>query len=111
MIQDWLKRLTFRRIVWFAGILLVTMAFAQFFTIDVAFMFAGDAMIYFEVFALVGLIAVRGHLRVALDLARQRLAMLRQHIPPRLNRFRETTRRACRRLLPPKDDEGEPAFA
>jgi hypothetical protein len=107
--QDWLN--TFRRIVWFAGVLLLAMLFTQVVSLDLALIFAGDAMLYFEVFTVVTLIAVRGHLRVAFEMARQRTAAWRRHVPARLNYFRETARRACRRLLPPKDEDGEPAFA
>lgn len=64
-IKAFLDKLTFRRIIIFVGILIIAMAAAQLLTADVAFVFAGDAMFYFEIATAVYLVAARGHARHA----------------------------------------------
>jgi hypothetical protein len=67
-IKTFLDQLTFRRIIIFVGILIIAMAAAQLLTADVAFVFAGDAMFYFEIATAVYLVAARGHARHAVHL-------------------------------------------
>jgi hypothetical protein len=109
------ERISFRKIVILAGILLLTAAFSQVFSLDMAFMFAGDTMAYYELFAAVGMIAFRGHVRLVLEVSKHRIQQswrsAAMHF--RRGRIRETLTRACRALLPPKadDEDGAPVFA
>ncbi len=64
------RQLTFRRIVFLAALLLATWALLQLFTIDMAFMMAGDVAFYCEIASAVMLIAVRGHISHAARMAR-----------------------------------------
>ncbi|GAB2537490.1 hypothetical protein [Rhodanobacter koreensis] len=66
-----LGQLTFRRVVLFAGLLILTIAFAQIASIDFAFVFAGDMMFYFEIASAVVIVATRGHVRRAMNVAAQ----------------------------------------
>jgi hypothetical protein len=112
----WLKdRISFRRIIILAGVLLLAAAFSQVFSLDMAFMFAGDTMAYFELFAAVGMIAFRGHARLVLEVSRHRIreSWRSAAIHFRRGQVRETLTRACRALLPPKadDEDGAATFA
>lgn len=112
----WLKdRISFRKIIILAGILLLAAAFSQVFSLDMAFMFAGDTMAYFEVFAAIGMIAFRGHARLVLEVSRHRIREGWRNAAMRFRRgrVRETLTRACRALLPPRadDEDGAPVFA
>ncbi|MDB5733888.1 MAG: hypothetical protein JWN16_525 [Alphaproteobacteria bacterium] len=110
----WLRdRISFRRIIILAGILLLTAAFAQAFSLDVAFMFAGDAMVYFELFAFVSMVVLRGHIRLVLEVSRQRLRQVRRRGAIKFRRGfrRQRLTRALRAFLPPKSDEEGIAFA
>lgn len=58
-----LDRLSFKRVVLLAVLLLAVITFAQIVTIDVAFIWAGDMTVYFDIASAVILIAARGHAR------------------------------------------------
>ena len=75
---DFLSRLTIRRVLEFVAIALLVMAFAQTAPIDLAFLFAGDTLMYLEFVVIVRLAAGREHLQHALRIAAQlaRSAML-----------------------------------
>jgi hypothetical protein len=62
-IAGFLDRLTFRRIMFIAGLVVLAIGFAQIFTLDTAILFAGNMMVYFDLAALVALIVARQHLQ------------------------------------------------
>src|SRR5271170_2718498 len=66
-----LDQLTFRRVIFTAGLLVLTIGFAQAFAADLAFIFAADAMTYFEIATAVMLVAAIGRARVMLRFAGQ----------------------------------------
>ena len=97
-----LDRLTLRKVIEFVAILILALAFAQTFPIDIAFLFAGDTLMYLEFLVAIRLAAGRVHLleflRFALritQLALQRLRTSVQQAAIRLARWRE------QRLAPP----------
>src|ERR1700709_543172 len=71
---DFLDRLTVRRVVGFFIIAMFAMAFAQTFPIDLAILFAGDALMYLEFVVMIRLMAGRDHVLAMLRLA-ARLAL------------------------------------
>ena len=114
-----LDRLTLRKVVQFVVIVILALAFAQTFPIDIAFLFAGDTLMYLEFLVAIRLAAGRVHLmeflRFAWRLAQLALQRSRagvQQAAVRLARWRQ------RRLAPPsakprrkKDTaDGEPGF-
>jgi hypothetical protein len=91
-----LDRLTLRKVVEFVAIVILALAFAQTFPIDIAFLFAGDTLMYLEFLVAIRLAAGRVHLmeflRFAWRLARLALERLRagvQQAAIRLARWRE----------------------
>ena len=115
-----LDRLTLRKVIEFVVIFMLALAFAQTFPIDLAFLFAGDTLMYLEFLVAIRLAAGRVHLleflRFALRLAQLALRGLRTAIQQsalRLARLRE------RRISTPstrprrtsKNSDEEPAFA
>src|SRR3982074_99312 len=58
---DFLSRLTVRRVLEFFAIAILVMAFAQTAPIDLAFLFAGDTLMYLEFVLIVRLAAGREH--------------------------------------------------
>ena len=58
-----LDRLTFRRVILFTGLVVLAFAFAWVFTADVAIIFAGDMMLYFDIASAVMLIVARERLQ------------------------------------------------
>jgi hypothetical protein len=93
---DFLSRLTIRRVLEFVAIALLVMAFAQTAPIDLAFLFAGDTLMYLEFVVIIRLAAGREHLqhapRIAAQLARSAMravsAAMRQPVF-QINRLRE----------------------
>jgi hypothetical protein len=112
---DFLSRLTVRRVLEFIAIAILVMAFAQTAPIDLAFLFAGDTLMYLEFVVMVRLLAGKEHfqqmLRLAARLARFAMRVLRTAISQpvsRINRLRER-RNAARAVKPlrapdPSDD-------
>jgi hypothetical protein len=103
---DFLSRLTIRRVLEFIAIAILVMAFAQTAPIELAFLFAGDTLMYLEFVVMVRLIAGKEHfqamLRLAARLARFAMRVLRAaiHQPvSRINRLRE--RRGPARMTKP----------
>src|SRR6266849_9226833 len=99
---DFLSRLTIRRVLEFIAIAILVMAFAQTAPIELAFLFAGDTLMYLEFVVMVRLAAGREHfyamLRLAAHLARfaMRTTKAAVRLPvSRINRLRE--RRALMR--------------
>ncbi len=93
---DFLSRLTIRRVLEFIAIAILVMAFAQTAPIELAFLFAGDTLMYLEFVVMVRLIAGKEHfqamLHLAARLARFAINVLRIAISQpisRINRPRE----------------------
>ena len=91
-----LDRLTIRKMIEFAVITMLVMAFAQTLPIDLAILFAGDTLMYLEFLVAIRLAAGRIHfyqiLRLALQLARLALLVLNAAISipvSRLSRLRQ----------------------
>ena len=111
---DFLSRLTIRRVLEFIAIAILVMAFAQAAPIELAFLFAGDTLMYLEFVVMVRLIAGKEHfqqmLRLAARLARFAMRLLSVAISQpvsRLNRLRER-RDPVRAAKPPnRSDDGE----
>jgi uncharacterized membrane protein len=66
---DFLARLTVRRVLEFVAIALLVMAFIQTAPIDLAFLFAGDTLMYLEFVVIVRLAAGKAHFLHGLHLA------------------------------------------
>src|SRR3982074_3768962 len=66
---DFLSRLTIRRVLEFIAIAILVMAFAQAAPIELAFLFAGDTLMYLEFVVMVRLMAGQQHLAQMLQLA------------------------------------------
>jgi len=101
---DFLSRLTLRRVLEFFAIVILALAFAQTFPIDLAFLFAGDALMYLEILVVIRLAAGREHLvqalRIAAQLVRFTMRVLRAAITQpvkRINRLRERRSLSVRR--------------
>jgi hypothetical protein len=113
---DFLSRLTIRRVLEFIAIAILVMAFAQTAPIELAFLFAGDTLMYLEFVVMVRLIAGKEHfqamLRLAARLARFAMRVLRAaiHQPvSRINRLRERSgpaRMAKPRSISDQSDDG-----
>ena len=114
---DFLSRLTIRRVLEFIAIAILVMAFAQTAPIDLAFLFAGDTLMYLEFVVMVRLMAGRQHFAQMLQLA-ARLARFAMRVSStavrapvsRINRLRE--RRHPARAVKPRassdrSDDGE----
>jgi len=110
-----LNRLTFRRIVLFAGLLVLAIGFAQLFTADIAIMFAGDMMLYFDIASAVMFIVARNHLRQILPVVADAIRKNLQNLSNVLRRLGSRQRRnanATRRKLGTggsKQSDDEPA--
>ncbi len=110
---DFLSRLTLRRVLEFFAIVILALAFAQTFPIDLAILFAGDTLMYLEIVMIVRLAAGREFFRQMLHVAAQlaRFAMrvvgavVRQPVS-RINRLRER-RTLARRLKPRSSDQSD----
>jgi hypothetical protein len=113
---DFLSRLTIRRVLEFVAIAILVMAFAQTAPIDLAFLLAGDTLMYLEFVVMIRLIAGREHFQAMLRLA-VRLALLVMRASraalnysiSRINRLRErrSSPRAARPGISDPTDDGE----
>jgi hypothetical protein len=113
---DFLSRLTLRRVLEFVAIAILVMAFAQMAPIELAFMFAGDTLMYLEFVVMIRLVAGREHLQAMLRLT-ARLALLAMRLSrmaldisiSRINRLRERrcSPRATRPRIFDRSDDGE----
>ena len=111
---DFLSRLTVRRVLEFIAIAILVMAFAQTAPIELAFLFAGDTLMYLEFAVIVRLAAGREHfmhmLQLAARFARFATGVARaaiDHSVARIIRLRE--RRNPARAAKPRmsDESGE----
>ena len=111
-----LSRLTLRRVLELVAIVILALAFAQTFPIDLAFLFAGDTLMYLEIVVIVRLAAGRQHfqemLRTAARLARFAMRVLRAAISQPVSRInwlherRNPARPAKPRSISNKTDDG-----
>jgi hypothetical protein len=103
-------KITWRKVVFVAALLVAAIAFAQVFSLDVAFFMAGDVAFYCEIAAAVMLVVVKGHIRHSVQTAKLALA----HAMPRarIGYWRSTGARHRRNIKGPTasdkgaDDEG-----
>jgi hypothetical protein len=113
---DFLDRLTIRKVLEFVAIAMLAMAFAQTFPIDLAILFAGDALMYLEIVVAIRLAAGRVHLYEVLRLA-LRLAQFAMHVSKaairqpvsrliRLRERRSPVRAAKPRRISDSSDDG-----
>jgi hypothetical protein len=65
-LADFLNRLTLRRVLEIFAITLLALAFMQTFPIDLAFLFAGDVLMYLEIVTLTSLVAASIRVRALL---------------------------------------------
>jgi len=107
-----LDRLTLRKVLEFVAIAILAIAFAQTFPIDIAFLFAGDTLMYLEFIIAVRLAAGKLHLmetlrlalsmiRVATDLSRAAISRSKTGI----TRVRQATRRVRPTPRPRSSDD------
>jgi len=59
-IADFLSRITFRKVLYILAFVFLTLAFIYTLPIDLAILYAADAMVYFEAFTFVSFLAVQG---------------------------------------------------
>jgi len=71
MPADFLNRLTFRQIIRFLVLVILAISCAHTLPLDLAFLYAGDALVYFEVFTAVSLLAARGRARAIVYVVRR----------------------------------------
>jgi hypothetical protein len=113
---DFLSRLTIRRVLEFIAIAVLVMAFAQTLPIELAFLFAGDTLMYLEFMVMLRLAAGREHfyavLRFATQLARLAMRMTRTALNLSASRFsrlraRRTSPRRVKPRISDQSDEGQ----
>jgi hypothetical protein len=111
---DFLSRLTIRRVLEFVAIAILVMAFIQTAPIDLAFLLAGDTLMYLEFVVMIRLVAGREHVQAILRLAaRLAIRLSRAAVDvssARIKRVRErrTAPRAARpRRMSDRSDDGE----
>ena len=68
-----LEKITWRKAVFVAALLIAAIAFAQIVSVDFAFFLAGDIAFYCEIAAAVMFVVVQGHIRQSVQTARRRL--------------------------------------
>jgi hypothetical protein len=68
------RQMTLRRIVFVAAFAVAAIGLAQLLTLDGALFMAGDIAFYFEIASAVMLIVIRGHIRLAVQVAKIALA-------------------------------------
>ena len=114
-----LDRVTLRKVIEFVAIFVLALAFAQTFPIDIAFLFAGDTLMYLEFLVAVRLAAGKMHLqeflRFTLQFARLALGGLRtaiRHSTIRLakRRERKIEARSTKPQGTSENSDDEPAF-
>jgi hypothetical protein len=102
--------LTRRRVLHILGFILLLIFFQQVVMFDLTFLFGFDLGLLMEVAAAVFVLTARNQARILVDTTWRNLKAM-AHIVRR-GRVRETVTRACRNLLPPKnDDEDGVVFA
>jgi hypothetical protein len=112
----WLNDLTLKRAIMTAGMVLIVIAVAQTLPADIAIIFAGDTMAYFEIASAVMLIAVRGRVYMSLRVTVDMLCTAAARIASTTHQaFRRAPRRPIRhmlqRLFDADDTDGDAAVA
>jgi hypothetical protein len=64
------EKITWRKVVFVAALLVAAIAIAQMFSLDLAFLMAGDIAFYCEIAAAMMFVAVRGHIRQSVHTAK-----------------------------------------
>ena len=82
-----LERLTFKRVVYLAALTLAIIAFAQIVSIDLAFMWAGDAVFYLELASAVMFFTIRGHAGQSFRLIIQKMRAALLHASAAIRRY------------------------
>jgi hypothetical protein len=95
--------LTRRRVLHILGFILLLLFFQQVVMFDLTFLFGMDLGLLMEVCAAVFVLAARGQVRALLNQAQRGLKAAVRMV--RRGRVRETVTRACRALLPSKNDD------
>lgn len=75
-----LDRLTLKRVAMIAGLLVLVYGFGQVFALEIAVVFAADAMVYFDVLTAVMLISAKRRIRDVVSLQVHRIKELRQRL-------------------------------
>jgi hypothetical protein len=88
-----LDRLTLRRIILFTGLIVLAIALAQVFTADVAIIFAGDVMLYFDIASAVMLIVARERLQHLLPVVAASIRKILRNLSNVQRRLRSRQRR------------------
>ena len=109
-----LERLTFKRVIYLAALTLAIIAFVQIVSIDVAFIWAGDAVFYLELASAVMFFTVRGHAGQSFRLIIQKMRTALLRVSAAMRRYGARQRRnanALRRKIGSlggnrSDDEG-----
>jgi hypothetical protein len=71
-----LRKITWQKVFFAAVLLIAAYAFAQVFSLDLAFLMAGDVAFYCEIAAAIMFMTVRGHVRQSVHTARLELAQV-----------------------------------
>ena len=82
-----LERLTFKRVIYLAALTLAVMAFAQIVSIDLAFMWAGDMALYFEIASAVMFFVIRGRALQTVHMMGQKIRSATQGAAGFIRRF------------------------
>jgi hypothetical protein len=69
--EDFLDRMTLRRVFRILAIVILAVAFVHTLPLDLAILYAGDVLVYFEVFTAVSLLAAQGRARATWYLIRR----------------------------------------
>jgi len=95
--------LTRRRVLHILGFILLLIFFQQVVMFDLTFLFGLDLGLLMEVASAVFVLTARNQARTLVDISWRSLKAVAQIV--RRGRVRETVTRACRALLPPKNDD------
>jgi hypothetical protein len=87
-----LERMTFKRVIYLAALTLVIIALVQVVTVDVAFMWAGDTVFYFEVASAVMFFAFRVHARQMVRVIGHKMRATARRLTAGLKRYSRTVR-------------------
>jgi hypothetical protein len=89
---DFLNWLTFKRAILIVGMILFFFSACQILGASDAFVFAGDAMLYFDVVTTILLVAVRGHTRQIVSAVARQVRATAAEASGMLSRYRSAAR-------------------
>ena len=101
-----LERLTFKRVVYLAALTLAIIAFAQIVSIDIAFVWAGNATFYLEIASAVIFFTIRGHARQSFRLIIQKIRQAALHAFSVMRRYGVRQRRNANALRRKREELG-----